>query len=492
MINENKAIVVLDTATIVLDELGTLDLTSDDPANDRQELNYGAVLPFININSYNIHAIDYIKINMNSEIPELFIMFRIYETQFLYTGYPKDGDLLCLYIKSNSSLYYPIRHDYTIVEVNGPGPAQVPGNGKSSISSSVFYKFTIKAQLRIPKIFQQSSKAYPSFTSLQTLRAIAKELNLGFATNENDTEDRMTWICPNQSNLEFINSVVESSWKTEEDSFEWWIDTYYNLTFVNINKQLFGANSSDSDTILAAIGNNQEINGGLNSTQKNGEYEFPLVLTNNPYYAKYPFFINSYSVKNGAGYVVNKYGYKTILQFYDPSLSTSMPADKYVKYDVESVTPQQLGPNDIILRGRPNEDVYKYEHRKQWLGTTYLDNTHNNIQQAPTQNLLNRMENYKIFLEIELNSYASWVYRVQIIPIAIVHTAPKDIAGQIGDKTKPRGTEVNFFLSGNYIILGISLEYKNATLKTILRLGKREWTINDGLASQPEPIIPTS
>ena len=84
MINENKAIVVLDTATIVLDELGTLDLTSDDPANDRQELNYGAVLPFININSYNIHAIDYIKINMNSEIPELFIMFRIYETQFLY------------------------------------------------------------------------------------------------------------------------------------------------------------------------------------------------------------------------------------------------------------------------------------------------------------------------------------------------------------------------------------------------------------------------
>jgi len=502
MINEKKAILQYDQPQIVLDELSTIDVYKADDqqktkdSGDRQEMTIGALSPFIHINSYNITAIEYLKIDMNSEIPELLIVFKTFETQFLFTGYPKDGDLLSLYIKSTSEAYKPIRHDYTIVEVTGPGPEAISDMPKNYTASSVFYTFIIKAQLRIPKIFQHNCQAYSNLTSWDTLRQVAKDLKLGFSSNEKDTDDQMTWINPNLTVLEFIDSVVSRSWKTEEDSFEWWIDPYYNLTFVNINKQLFGPDSKDSDgdSILANIGSSYGLYGGLDSTQKTSDAEFPLLLTNDPHWGKYPFFIKSYTVSNSSGYVTNKYGYKTILQFYDTTLTTDTHDQKYVRYSIESVTPKKLGDSDIILRGRPNETVYLDEYKKEWSGTRYFDNTHSNIHQAPTQNTINKFENYKIFLDIELGSYVPWIYRGQYVPVRIVHTSPKDVAGQIGpvsnDKVTHAGeTVLNLFLSGKYIILGTSIVYKEGELKTILRLGKRQWSVNDGVASVPEPII---
>jgi hypothetical protein len=501
MINARKAILQYDRPEIILDELSTMDLyKAGDPnkveaSRDKQEIHDGALMPLIHINSYLVKDISYLKIDMNSEIPELLIVFRINETRFLFTSYPKDGDLLCLFIRSQSELYKPIRHDYTIVEVKSSDPGAVNGMPEAHKSVSEDYTFVIKAQLRIPKIFQHSCKSYSQKTSWDVLRNLAKELKLGFSSNEKSTNDVMTWICPNISNEHFISEVVNSSWKSEEDSFEWWVDPYYNLTFVNMNKQLFGPDSRgvDYEVVRMQMGTGQEITGGFNSNQKAGDEEIPLILTNEPYRSKYPFFITNYKVENNSGYVVNKFGYKTILQFYDTSLVSDSPKNKYSKYAIESLTPKDFNDGEIILRGRPNEKIYQDEYKKEWLGTKYFENTHTNIHQAPKQNLLNKVENYKIILQIELNSYVPWIYRGQLIPVHIVHGSSFDAAGQKGPALanaaeKPGESVLNRFLSGKYIILGTSIEFKDAKLKTILRLGKMQWTINDGIASIPEPL----
>jgi hypothetical protein len=385
--------------------------------------------------------------------------------------------------------------EYTIVEVKSSDPGAVNGMPEAHKSVSEDYTFVIKAQLRIPKIFQHSCKSYSQKTSWDVLRNLAKELKLGFSSNEKSTNDVMTWICPNISNEHFISEVVNSSWKSEEDSFEWWVDPYYNLTFVNMNKQLFGPDSRgvDYEVVRMQMGTGQEITGGFNSNQKAGDEEIPLILTNEPYRSKYPFFITNYKVENNSGYVVNKFGYKTILQFYDTSLVSDSPKNKYSKYAIESLTPKDFNDGEIILRGRPNEKIYQDEYKKEWLGTKYFENTHTNIHQAPKQNLLNKVENYKIILQIELNSYVPWIYRGQLIPVHIVHGSSFDAAGQKGPALanaaeKPGESVLNRFLSGKYIILGTSIEFKDAKLKTILRLGKRQWTINDGIASIPEPL----
>ena len=75
----------------------------------------------------------------------------------------------------------------------------------------------------------------------------------------------------------------------------------------------------------------------------------------------------------------------------------------------------------------------------------------------------------------------------------IVHQSAYDIEGQIGDRPSAKkpplgGRNTNAFLSGVYIILGISIEFGPEGIKTILKLGKRKWSINPGIASEPEPI----
>ena len=499
MLNSKKAILQYDSPEILLDELSIMDeqaaslnANAIHATRDKQEQTLGAQMPFININSYNLRGLEYLKIDMNSEIPELYLVFKTYETNFLFTAYPKDGDLLCLYIKAISELYKPIRHDYTIVEVVCSEPEAVYGMSENYQATSVYYTFSIKAQLRIPKLFQHVCRAYANKTSWETLRMVAKELGLGFSSNEKNTSDTMTWISPNLSQVWFIENVVNNSWKGEEDAFDWWIDPYYNLTFVNMNKQLFGDDSNEMDNVLVDYGSSQGILGGLDSLQKNPEMELPLLITNDPEYAKYPFFIRYYKVHNRAGYVTNKFGYKTILQFYDTQFPSDIPSSRYIKYPIESKTPSKLGDNEIILRGRPNEKVYADEYKKEWLGTRYFENTHANMHQAPISNLINKMENYKIYLEVVLSGYVPWIYRGQSIPISIIHQ-DEDIAGQQFDLPKEQmnqgGTQVNRFLSGKYIVLGTSIEYINGEMRTMLRLGKRQWQINDGIASVPEPII---
>jgi hypothetical protein len=503
MINKKKSILQLDKPEIELDELALPDFQNSGNSNltrntgDKQEISIGVHVPLITINSYQIRYLYYLKVDMEKQIPELLMIFETDESNFLYSSYPKDGDLLCLFFRSQSELYKPIRHDYIITEVMGPPPLPEPRSTETSKSYSSYRRFIVKAELRIPGIYQNVCKAYRDKSSFETIREIAKTLKLGFATNEKETSDRMTWVCPNQTVYDFINTVAGQAFKGEDDFFEWWIDPYYNLNFVNMNKQLFGPNSKENDHILAAYGPNHDVHGGLSSLDKPLELDFPLMLTNDPQYMKYPIHISTFNVLNNSGEIINNYGYKTSLQFYDSSLSSDTPKNKYVKYDVESKTPQKLGSYDVVLRGRPNEKVYQLENKKLWIGTKYFDNTHQNIHQAVVQNTLNRVENYKIYLSVEMNSYVPWLYRGQSVPVRIVHFAAHDIESQLGprsDKARPPlgSSEINVFLSGVYIIMGISLEFGEDGTKTKLKLGKREWKVNPGNASIPEPITSES
>jgi len=506
MIDPRKSILQLDRPKIILDELALSDSANSgdrnvvDGSDNKTEISKGAVAPLIMINSYQVSNINYMRVDLSNKVPELILKFETKESAFLYSAYPKDGDILCLFIRATSELYKPIRHDYLITEVIGPFPDLDPDMiGSGGRSSSNFHSFTIKAQLRIPKLYQSLSKSYPKKTSFEVLRKVAEELNLGFATNEKNTVDVMNWISPNKTYGEFINDVTNYSWRSEEDFYDWWIDPYYNLTFVNLNTQLLKDSDVD-EKILTQVGPESNILGMISSVNKPPETQLPLILTNDPYYTKYPIHIKAYSVKHAAGYINNKYGYIQNLQFYDTSLKSDRPKNKYVNYNIESLTVKNLKPNEIIFKGRPNEKIYSDEKRVTWLGTQYFENFHKNFQQAIVQNVINRVENYKVYLQVELAAFVPWLYRGQSIPVQIIHASSTDVTTHARDSIKngPANPEnhkagmshTNLFLSGNYVILGSYIEYNGeGEFKTIFELGKREWYINPGIGSTPEPIL---
>lgn len=501
MIDAKKSIIQLDKETIVLDELSYTDPGRSDDKNhvrdtaNREEIDRGFGVPLVKINSYIIKNFDYFRLDLSGKIPTLIFRFVPENELFLYTSYPKDGDLVCLFIRSTSKAYKPIRIDFLVTEVINQFPSMtIEYHQKDWLQTT----FTVKAQMRIPGLLQHVSKSFKGKTSFEVMRGIAKDLGLGFASNEKSTNDKMDWICPNKTYYKFMEDVCNSSWLGEEDFFDWWIDQNYVLNFVNLKRQLL-QKSKDETSVLVAIGTERGLGGGLDSNVQPAEVEMPLVLTNDAYYKKSPFFIVAYSVKNTSGYITNSFGYSRDLQFYDSKLISDRPVSKYVSYKIEYVTEKDLGRSSTLFKGRVNEDVYKKETKRTWIGTQYGENQHKNIHQAQIQNPINRYENFKVYLETQMHAFVPWIYRGQTVPTRIVHADPQQAKAAAGEGVdKPPidkeahkiGRKVdNKFLCGTYMIMGSYIEYIESKIIQTFVLGKREWLINDGRGSDPEPVV---
>lgn len=494
-ININKTILQITRPEIILDELSTIntggsknDEERDTFSGNTQKQSYGFDKPLIKINNIFVTGIQSFTLDLGGFIPNILFRFKTIDERFLYTSYPKDGDIISLYIRSTGEEYKPIRMDFIITEVIPSFSTNKEDNDGNS-ARGIFASFIIKGETKIPKIYRHVCKAING-TSYDALLKISNDLGLGFSSNEKKTSDDMTWISPNLDYHSFIKDVVNASWISDEDYFDCWIDQYYNLNFVNMRRQFDDNNTLETMKIPYGVDENKSIFGGV----KPLEIEFPLVFSNSSVYKKYPTYVTSFSVEHNAGKINNELGYFQDVQFYDSRLISDKPKNKFVTYPIESVTNKRIGARMAINKGRLGEDIYRDEVKKTYIGTIYHENSHQNIQQAVVQNILNRNDSYKIVLKIKNRYWTSFVYRGQNIMVDIVSEGSSTIPGDtVNDDQRnssfknPEGLVSNLFLSGNYVILGIEVHYKMSEgIYQTLILGKKEWTLNAGISSDPD------
>jgi hypothetical protein len=91
--------------------------------------------------------------------------------------------------------------------------------------------------MKIPGLYAETNKSFPKDTSFNHLQDVAEFLKIGFASNETTTQDKMVRLCPYINLNEFLDETVNSSYKDEDSFFCWFIDPYYYLNYVNLNKQ---------------------------------------------------------------------------------------------------------------------------------------------------------------------------------------------------------------------------------------------------------------
>jgi hypothetical protein len=387
--------------------------------------------------------------------------------------------------------------DFIINEVispfnGGPYTDYTPSTGK-------FQSYTIMAEVRIPKLYKHICKSFNGNSS-DALLKIAEDLNLGYASNETKTKDTMNWLSPNLDYQTLIRDIVNNSWLGEEDYFDCWIDQYYNINLVNLKKQFDDVNPKLENMRVAygADSFGDVFPGG--GAPETFEIEFPLILTNSTQFSKSPMFITDMSIEQNAGSINKDLGYFQKIQFYDSKLVSDKPKNKFVEYDIESVTNKNLGSRDTINKGRLGEDIYKEEIKKTYVGTIYFDNVHENFQQASAQNILNRNDSYKIILKVKNRAWTPFLYRGQNLPVAIFSEGSSTDAASssynpvAGEKSTLSNSSdkrnINAFLSGNYVVLGFNIEYDGEGIYQSMVLGKKQWALNPGLASEPISLDP--
>ena len=456
--------------TIVLDELAiddSLKGTSDkmpqgkkgEVTGHQEQNSMGTDYPLVVINNYavKLEELDTFRIDCSEFLPRLFLVFDMLNTTaFTTQSMPKDGDIVNVFIRAKNDVFKPVRNDYVITKVDiGKGGEEGRG-GSVSISGELF----------IPRMRDEVVKNYTG-NSFDVLQKIAKELSLGFATNESSTNDSMNWICPGDSMANLINHIADHSWKTPKDFFKVFIDVYYHLNFINVNNQFEGdsqlpAAILDSTMVKAFYPNDLKA-------EKSGQINLPKMLTNMTDFQNTNFFVKQYQIVNKSTDVANKWGYKTHVQFFDQK------SLKYWDLYVDPLTTTDAEKSKIILKGRtfpkasgstaagaPSQNEYwKTQNKKMWLGVQ-SKNVHDKYLYSEIHNQRNREELNKLYIKVDLPRWNPNVANGEKLPLLMQNIVDEqkmnlDKTGEIADagNTKAYAT-VDQFYTGFYMTDGLT------------------------------------
>ena len=485
---ERNILTILEPA-IKLDPLEILDRESASDNSDGEAMKekpslFSSLVPEIKVNGYDVstEALNVFILENNGFYPTMRLQFGDVDGMFTARFYPKDGDLVQVNIRSqgDETTFKPIRIDFTIIDCKPVG-----GGGGDSAN-----QYLILGRMFIPKLFAESVEYEEDVTSFNALLNIAERMDLGFASNVEDTADQMTWTNPNDTTETWIQDIVANSYLNDETFFTSYIDPYYYLTLVDVNRFFSQEGAIEaSQSFSQNAGDTMGADGGVGEVDGIPNYLSNMVtLQGNARY------ISKHQMVNKSGQISKANGYKRYTQYWD------LEAKEWISEFVDPLTNNTPGmiaaTKGRLLNGEvegPRNDQVKYKY----LGTQG-DNVHPEYQYSTVLNYQNITEVNKMGMVIELDTVNPALVRYSRIycqilefasPIKNVLLAPDqdDLIGEEapqtreGDSTendqKSQNGVVNEYLTGFYVISGVEWLYTGpGPVRMRLTLQRREFT----------------
>jgi hypothetical protein len=495
--NESSIIRSLIKPTIELDDMVAEDLfegTSQELGTQvggktgRQiQKDLGTGYPFIIINNYVFKIEEIVEFTLDASdfIPTVRLKVNLTNTGvFKSNSFPKDGDIMSVFIRAKNDAFKPIRNDYVITSVDA-GKGASEGRGSTII---------MDGELFVPRIHDEVVKSYNG-TTFDVLQKVCRELGLGFATNETSTDDEQIWICGGDTLYNFINHVSEHSWKDERSFYKCYIDVYYHLNFVNINNQVDGDGKLEAaildTTMMKDFSSDDDV-------EKGSQVQTKKLLTDMDSLSGTNMFIRQYTVTNNSSEISKKMGYKSFAQFYDQASQQTW------EIFVDPIISDGAAETKILLKGRPYpkgpdgraaENYWETQNKKYWMGIQYK-NVHDKYIYAKLWNERNNAELEKMYVETDVERWNPNIYRGERIPLILISQGDilkRKVDATPGEASIP-GSETpvvaDQLYSGYYMVSGIkihytisasSTNYENPPTETassmyeVFRLTRREW-----------------
>jgi hypothetical protein len=409
---------------------------------DKDVLDYSSSigkLPYIVINGVTIESKDitHFKLYNDKFLPQIEMTFKDPTNKIFDSQYPLDQQLISILISSNSDLLMPIRMDFYITNFDS-----VKSKGGETEENT----YVLIGELNVPYYIMNSSNKGSSYDVLKTL---AKQVELGFASNIEKTNDEMTWInCGIDIIREQIPEIIKRSY-ISDNTFTWaYVDFYYNLNYVDIEKQLKQSTKGEKT---------------MDGTEKlSGEQKtLPLILSNHPDKNSTNLYIDKYNLLNHSTNVNFELGYEPYIYYYD-ILDKNLTTVK-----LDPISTKGNKNNLIVMKGQPKNENYALNQRKNYfLGKTDNDNAHKNYLYAEKLNEHNLEFLQKIRMSVILKNINFQLYRFQQIKIEIYKLRELDAREnpitpeQIETASKNQDKyKLNERLSGDWIIIGINFAY---------------------------------
>jgi hypothetical protein len=463
----------------------------------------GVLYPVIRINDTIFSETEIQQVNISSDgfLPTIDICIKMNNEMFIEKDMPKDGDIISTFVRSNTSALNYLRNDFIITSCN----------------TNITLKSTtilVSGKLFIPGLDAKYNRYAFIGSSKTVLKNIAKKFNIGFSTNDfDDTNDFQNWICTG-NNYTFIKDITMHSWKNNTSFYKTWIDLYYDLCFVNVNKFLLSDQNTEDEidiTFQSMTAQYQTLLPQRNDTD-NVKLSMKLFTTFKGFRGS-PFYIKKWYQTNNSAEVSFKHGYsiESLVYRHNPNLFAKSDASCFETLTNIPAYDQTKLDTHIILRGRAaydkntnpkdeearvNYDLAQEYINKEWKGIEYLlndddssensnndwsGNVHKNYNRALSHNEINLAELEKMYITIECDGLCLQVMRGERIPVVITY----DILSTRGTvlPNDQHEDNINRMYSGFYIVDSITYSYNlkmkdsnvHSRYTTTLVLKRREW-----------------
>lgn len=289
-------------------------------------------------------------------------------------------------------------------------------------------EFSMSGPVFIPGgefLYQQNYKTYEG-SSREVLERISAELGLGFNTNINEADDRMKWVSGGKKTHETISEVVRHAY-ISEDSFVWsYIDYYYCLNYIDVEKEYKRDNANDT---------------GVETGTDNASVTYTrMQLTDEKTMNKSCFYFGDYDLINRSTSKSIKTGHKTKIKYYDTCTK------QMLEFVVDGNTNDQS--ETISLRGKLyDKNLTRDNVSTRFMGYIDTSNVHKNYHYAPVLNKRNFDEIQKISVRLMLPTINLNLYKGMKISAVFFNQAPSIISSQ--------SEKLIWRLTGPYIISDI-------------------------------------
>ena len=466
--------------------------------NGGSQLNtVGNDYPIIRINDMVLGKDDIQSMLISSKgfLPTIELSLKFANTALISKNMPKDGDMISVFVRTNTSAINYLRNDFIINHVDS-------NVSSKSANNTVF----LRGELFIEGFTSNNNTFGIIGTSKDVMKEIAKKFKMGFAYNDaDDMNDLQNWLCCFSSPQGFIEDVTRHSWKNNMSFFKSWVDLYYNLCFVNVNKFLSSDENPEDEIDLTFFSSTVALNNLTSSNDKPDDAKpFLKVFSNFDSFKGSSFYISKWHPVNRSNSLSS--GYSNIIHSFTHNQNVYIE-NKDNCEDTLIVNPVYDASkldSYIILRGRakydenanPDNEQARVNYSMQntyinhiWSGVeykmdkdensssnnTWSGNVHHNYHNAAYQNEINDIELNKLYIEVVCDGLCLQVMRGERVPVFLKYNTPLD------KNISPDDPGFNRFYSGYYIVDSIEYKYNGkvktgySSFSTIMSLKRREW-----------------
>ena len=474
--------------------------------NGGSQLNtVGNDYPIIRINDMVLGKDDIQSMLISSKgfLPTIELSLKFANTALISKNMPKDGDMISVFVRTNTSAINYLRNDFIINHVDS-------NVSSKSANNTVF----LRGELFIEGFTSNNNTFGIIGTSKDVMKEIAKKFKMGFAYNDaDDMDDLQNWLCCFSSPQVFIEDVTRHSWKNNMSFFKSWVDLYYNLCFVNVNKFLSSDENPEDEIDLTFFSSTVALNDLTSSNDKpDNAKPFLKVFSNFDSFKGSSFYISKWHPVNRSNSLSS--GYSNIIHSFTHNQNVYIE-NKDNCEDTLIVNPvydTSKLDSYIILRGRakydenanPDNEQARVNYSMQntyinhiWSGVeykmdkdensssnnTWSGNVHHNYHNAAYQNEINDIELNKLYIEVVCDGLCLQVMRGERVPVFLKYNTPLD------KNISPDDPGFNRFYSGYYIVDSIEYKYNGkvktgySSFSTIMSLKRREWPTPEAIKS---------